>query len=479
MYDLILKNGSIVTSKNTFTGDIAIKDGTIAKVSEKIDDDANRIINLEGKYILPGVIDGHIHCMCPFMGCTGPNDIYTTSIAGAFGGVTMIIDFSNSKQGDSMVKSVQDKLEQMSISAVDYSVHGKLVDGHDIAIEEIQTIADMGVPTFKMFMTYKEDGIMCDDQTMLKAFKKASEVGSIPLIHCESDAMIENLMKEKLSNGQTTWKDFVEAKPPICETEAFSRAYYYAKLTGSAMMAVHTTIKDALDIARKSHSENYPLYVETCPHYLTLFKDKLEQENGNLWLCSPPLRTKDEAENLWDGIKDGTISITGSDDGCYSAEEKNRFLLKDENGKNIQDFRKVVNGLAGIEPRMSLLLSEGVLKNRISLNKLVEITSTNIAKIYGMYPQKGEIAVGSDADFAIIDLDIKKTITFTEQHNNLDYSPYEGIETTGDVIMTISKGCVIMENNTFYGKKGAGKQVMRKIGKDILTKHGMATPHKQ
>ncbi|MFI3206828.1 MAG: dihydropyrimidinase [Clostridia bacterium] len=468
MYDLILKNGSVVTSQQTLTADIAVNDGIISKIARDIKEEANRVIDLSGKYIMPGVIDAHIHCMCPFMGCSGPNDFYKTSVAGAFGGVTMMIDFSNSKKGKSMVTAVEEKLEQMSNSAVDFSVHGKLVDGDDFAISEIETLVNMGIPTFKMFMTYRKDGIMCEDETLIKAFRKASEVGAIPLLHCESNAIAEINMDEKISNGKVTWKDFVEAKPPICETEAFSRAYYFAKSTGCAIMAVHTTVKSALEIARQAQSENYPLYVETCPHYLTLYKDKLDQDNGNLWICSPPLRTKDESENLWDGIKDGTIMITGSDDGAYTMEEKNRFLSKDEDGNYIQDFTKVVNGMAGIETRMSILLSEGVSKNRVTLNKIADITSTNIAKIYGMYPQKGEIAVGSDADFAIVDMGVTKTINFEKLHNNLDYSPYEGIETTGDVVMTISKGSVIMENNEFVGKEGAGNPVKRSISKEIL-----------
>lgn len=470
MYDLILKNGLVVTSKSTFKADIAVSNEKIAKIDYEINDEATKTIDLTGKYIMPGVIDAHVHCMCPFMGCSGPNDFYKTSVAGAFGGVTMIIDFSNSKKGKPMVDAVKEKLEQMSNCAVDYSVHGKLVDGDDFAIEEIKTLVDMGIPTFKMFMTYRKDGIMCDDDTLMKAFKKAAEVGAIPLLHCESNAMAELAMNECINAGKVTWKDFGESKPPICETEAFSRAYYFAKSVGCAIMAVHTTVKPALDIARTAHAEDYPLYVETCPHYLTLFKDKLDRPDGNLWICSPPLRTRDQAESLWDGIKDDTVVITGSDDGAYTMEEKNRFLDRNPDGSYVQDFTKVVNGMAGIETRMPIMLSEGVSKNRVTLNKIAEITSTNIAKIYGMYPQKGEIAVGSDADFAIVDMSITDTIDYKTQHNNLDYNPYEGITTTGGVYMTIARGKVIMENDEFVGKEGAGKLVKRSISKDILSR---------
>lgn len=470
MYDLVLKNGCVVTSKETYRADIGITGDKITMIADEITDSAVRVIDMSGKFILPGVIDAHVHCMCPFMGCTGPNDFYKTSVAGAFGGVTMIIDFSNSKKGKPMVYAVNEKLEQMSNCAVDYSVHGKLVDSDDFAISEIKTLVDMGIPSFKMFMTYRKDGIMCDDETLVKAFRMAAEVGAMPLLHCESNAMAEFAMDEKIKAGKVTWRDFAEAKPPICETEAFSRAYYLAKSAGSALMAVHTTVKPALDIARSAHSEDYPLYVETCPHYLTLFKDKLDRPDGNLWICSPPLRTPDQAESVWDGIKDGTVVITGSDDGAYTMEEKNRFLDKNPDGTYIQDFTKVVNGMAGIETRMALLLSEGVAKNRVTLNKIAEITSTNIAKVYGMYPQKGEIAVGSDADFAIVDMGMTNTIHYSDLHNNLDYSPYEGIKTTGGVAMTIARGKVIMEDGKFTGKEGAGRQVKRSISKDILTR---------
>ncbi len=472
MYDLILKNAIIVTAEKTFPGSVAVRNGKIAAIPATADD-AKRIIDLGGKYLLPGVIDGHIHCMCPFMGCQGPNDFYRTGVAAAFGGVTTLMDFTNSKIGTPVTESIEEKKELMKNCPIDYAIHAKLVEGSPDAICEIDRFVEMGVPTFKMFMTYRRDGIMCDDDTLIRAFKRAVKAGALPLLHCESNAIAEAADEEFEAKGELTWHNFAVGKPPICEAEAFNRAYSFAKVTGCPIMVVHTTVKDAFDIARRAHRENFPLYVETCPHYMTLFKDIYDREDGYLAICSPPLRTPKDAADIWDAIMDQTVSITGSDDCTYTKEEKSRFLKRDKNGKIIQDYRVVVNGNSGIETRFPILLSEGVSKGRISINTLVKITSANIAKIYGCYPQKGEIAVGSDADFTVVDMDKEVTLSADVLHNNLDYCLYDGMKLKGYPVMTISRGEVVVENEKFVGEAGHGRFVFRKLSKDIVCFDGL------
>ncbi|MCI2106638.1 MAG: dihydropyrimidinase [Intestinimonas sp.] len=476
MFDLLLKNGTIVTDTDTFRGDIAVRDGKIVAVGGQMEEESTRVIDLTGKHILPGVIDGHIHCMCPFMGCQGPNDFYKTSIAGAFGGVTMFIDFTNTEVGKSVYDATQEKLELMEMSAVDYALHAKVVEGNEQTMADLRKLVDMGIPTFKMFMTYRKDGIMCDDATMIKVFKVAKKIGALPMLHCESNALAEDAFDACEARGDLSWRAFAEAKPGLCEAEAFTRAYYYAKSVGCPIMAVHTTVKEALDVARKAHEEDFPLYVETCPHYLTLFKDRYDAEDGYLAICSPPLRTPKDAADVWDALKDGTISITGSDDCTYTREEKSRFLKKDGQGKWIQDFRAVVNGNSGIETRLPILLSEGVGKGHITLNQLVALTSTNIAKIYGCYPRKGCIQAGADADFAIVDLDKTWTLSKDTLHNNLDYCLFEGMEVKGMPVMTIAHGKVIVENGAFTGSRGEGKFVSRRLDPEILKRYSALAP---
>ncbi len=470
MWDLLLKNPTIVTHEKSFQGDIGVKDGKIVKIG-KLDDKASRVIDLTGKYILPGVIDGHIHCMCPFMGCQGPNDYYNTAVAGAFGGVTMFMDFTNTLPGESVYQSAIDKMELAQMSPIDYALHAKVVDASDNTIKDLEKLLELGIPTFKMFMTYKKDGIMCDDETLIRVFQVAKKIGALPMLHCESDPIAQLEFEKCEKKGDLSWKAFAKAKSGLCEAEAFYRAYSYAKATKCPIMVVHTTVKEAFDTARIAHKEGFPIYVETCPHYMTLFDDIYEKEDGYLGICSPPLRTKKDAEDIWEAIGDGTVTITGSDDCTYTQEEKSRFLKQDEEGRFIQDFRLVVNGNSGIETRLPILLSEGVIKGRITLNQLVQITSTNIAKIYGCYPQKGCIQEGSDADFVVVDLDQTWTITPQTLHNNLDYTLYEGMELTGKPIMTILRGKVIVEQGIFKGERGAGKFVKRTLSHNLLERY--------
>ena len=365
-----------------------------------------------------------------------------------------------------------EKLELMKMSPIDYSLHAKVVEGGEATVRDLRRLVDFGIPTFKMFMTYRKDGIMCDDDTLLRMFKLAKEIGALPLLHCESNAIAEAAFDDCEARGDLSWAAFAAAKPTLCEAEAFSRVYYYAKSVGCAIMAVHTTAQDAFTLARRAHADDFPLYVETCPHYVTLFRDMYAKPDGYLAICSPPLRDPEDAANIWDAMHDNTISITGSDDCTYTQEEKSRFLEKDENGAWIQDFRKVVNGNSGVETRLPILLSEGVQKGRITLNQLVALTSTNIAKIYGCYPQKGCIAPGADADFTIVDLDEKWTLSKDTLHNNLDYSLFEGLEMRGKPVMTIAAGKVIVENGKFCGVRGAGKLVKRSIAPAMLQHFG-------
>lgn len=475
MYDLIIKNGYVVNTAATIKTDIAVKNGKISALGN-IEDlgEAKEVIDAKGKYVLPGVIDAHMHVEAPFQGCFGANDFYTQSISAAFGGVTTFMDFTNTFKGDSVLEAVKIRHEEMSKSAIDYSIHGKFVEAPQRIIDEIEKIVEYGCPSFKMFMTYKKEGVMSDDETLIKVFEKSKEVNALPMVHAESNAIAELNIEKFVEKNELGWDKFAKAKPIMCEAEALSRAINFSKYVGNALLAVHTTNGVALKFAEDAQKDGYPIYIETCPHYLTIYNDLYnDKENGYLAICSPPLRTPEEAENLWAGIKDGVIVITGSDDCTYSRKEKTMFLEKDENGNFIPDFRKIVNGSSGIEIRLPILLSEGVSKKRISINKLVEITSTNLAKIYGCYPQKGIIATGSDADIVIVDMDKEVTISPEVLHNNIDYSLHDGFKVKGYPIMTISKGKTIIKDGEFLGSRGAGDFIKRKMNPDVLSKYGL------
>lgn len=462
MYDLIIKNGMAVMSNAVIKGDVAVKDGKIYSVGIPVKGDrAGRIIDASGKYILPGVIDAHMHVEAPFQGCFGANDFYTQSISAAFGGVTTFFDFTNTFKGRSILEAIDERKKEMSKSAIDYSIHAKIVEAPDNILNEIRELENYGCPSFKLFMTYRKEGVMADDETILKVFKVAGECNLLAMVHAECNAIAESNIEIFRNEGDLSWKRFPEAKPVLCETEAVSRAVLFSRYAGNALLLVHTTNGEALDVVRQAQKKNFPIYVETCPQYLALNSDLYNGENGYLAVCSPPLRGYGEAEKLWQGINDSIISITGSDDCTYSNQEKTMFLERKQDGTFIQDFTKVVNGVSGIETRLPILLSEGVSKGRISINKLADITSTNIAKLFGLYPQKGIIAPGSDADLVIVDMNKEVTLCPQILHNNIDYCLYEGMRIKGYPVMTISKGNVIVENGKFHGERGRGSFIRR------------------
>ncbi len=469
-FDLIIKNGYVVSVESTEKKDIGIKGEKIVFVGN-LDSNVkcDREIDATGKYVLPGVIDGHMHVEAPMCGgLLSADDYYTQSISAAFGGVTTFMDFTNTNRGDSLLESMDKRLKQMEKSAVDYALHGRIVEATDEIINEIKDFVKEGCPSFKMYMTYKDDGFMADDETMLKVFDAAKEAGALCLLHCESNSIYEYLDKKYEEKNLRQWWVHAATKPLICETEAAYRAIAFSKTVGNSILIVHTTNGDVLKIAKEAQNEGNPVYIETCPHYMTIFDDIYKTENGHLAICSPPLRKKENSDELWEGIKNGTITVTGSDDCAFTRQNKEKYLDKDSEGNFIQDYKKVVSGMSGIEMRLPLLITEGVCKNRITMNKLVEITSTNLAKLYGMYPQKGIIQSGSDADIIIIDMEKENTATIKNLHNNVGYTVFEGMSVKGVPDTTILRGKIIVNDNEFYGKKYDGKFIKRKIKPHIL-----------
>lgn len=474
MYDLIIKNGMVVMPCDTVKADIAVKDGRISSIGiPGINAEAERIIDAEGNYVLPGVIDAHMHVEAPFQGCFGANDFYTQSISAAFGGVTTFMDFTNTFKGSSILEAIDKRKQEMSKSAIDYAIHAKIVEADNRIMSEIRELENYGCPSFKLFMTYKKEGVMADDETILKVFRLAKEHNLLAMVHAESNAIAESNIEQFKNEGDLSWRRFPEAKPVLCEVEAVNRAVLYSAYVGNALLLVHTTNGEALNIAGYAQKRNQPVYVETCPHYLTLFNGLYNKDDGHLAICSPPLRAPEEAEALWSGISSNIISVTGSDDCTYSVEEKTMFLEKKTDGSFVQDFTKVVNGISGIETRLSILLSEGVSKGRISIGRLAEITSTNIAKLFGMYPQKGAIAPGSDADLVIVNMDKEVSLCPEVLHNNIDYCLYQGMKVKGYPVMTISKGKIIVEGGRFLGNKGDGCFIKRKNDSGLMKSFGM------
>lgn len=462
MIDIIIKNGHIVTPYSTYKADIAIHEGKIESIgSASLFGKAKRVIDADGNYILPGLIDVHTHLEAPLRGCKGALDFFSGSVAGAFSGVTTLIDFTNT--GDTLLKSVKARREEMTKCVIDYGVHVTVTSDDDTILNEIREVVEYGCPSFKLFTTYKREGFMLSDEGFLRVFCEIKKCGGLPGVHAESDAIAQANLEKFKAAGTLGWKYHGESKPQICEKEAVERVISFARYVGTPLYIFHITSAPGLDSVKRAQSEGQAVYAETCPHYLALTKEKYDGPDGILYIMSPPLKEKADQIALWDGIKAGNISVVSSDDCTYERWEKEKFLDRDENGEVMPDFTKVANGVPGIEERLLILLEEGVNKGRISLNKLCEITSFNPAKIFGMYPKKGVIQPGSDADLVIIDLEKSQEISHKTLHQGLSYSIYEGKTVKGWPVMTLSKGKVIVEQGEFTGKRGAGEFIKRKL----------------
>jgi dihydropyrimidinase len=406
-------------------------------------------------------------------GVISADDFYTQSISAAFGGVTTFMDFTNTNRGDSLLETFHERKRQMEKSAIDYSLHGRIVEAAPSVLEELAELVEAGCPSFKMYMTYKEDGFMIPEEEMLRVFARAKELGALSLIHCESDILCDYFDKELTKKNDFSWRQHANTKPILCEADAANRVINFSKAVGNSLLIVHTTNGAVLSSVREAQEKGYPVYTETCPHYLVVFEDIYDTKDGHLAICSPPLRTPKEAGELWNGMASGVVSVTGSDDCSFTRESKELRLERDEEGNIIPDYKKVVSGSSGIEARLAILLSEGVAKNRITMNQLVALTSTNPAELFGMYPQKGSIRCGSDADLVIVDMEAEEILSTGTLHNHVGYTIYEGLKVKGKPVATILRGKTIVERGLFLGERSGGRFVKRKIKQEILEKFSL------
>lgn len=449
----LIKNGTIVTPLSQYKADVLIKDGCIQSIGENLCCDYALIIDASDKYVLPGGIDVHTHMALPFGGTVSSDDFEYGTKAAAFGGITTIVDFAIQAKGQSLTETISKRrAEADNKVCIDYGLHLAITDLTPSVMEEIVTTIDYGCPTFKLFMTYS---FAVDDFTLFHALKKAQENGGMISVHAENLNMITRNTKMLLDKGCTAPIYHAESRPDYVEAEAISRATMWAEETGASLYVVHLSSAKGLDKIRESRSRGGKILCETCPQYLILSKDNYLEENfgGAKYVMSPPLREKHNNEILWNGLNSGDIQIIGSDHCPFTLADKNM---------GIGSFDKIPNGAPGVETSMMLLYSEGVLKNRISINKMVEVLSFNPAKIFGLNT-KGAIEVGKDADIVIFDPQAKKTLSHKTLHTQNDYSPYEGMDITGIPLVTMSRGKVVCNNGKFTGDTTWGKFISRKL----------------
>lgn len=452
-FDVVIKGGTVVTASDTFKADIAIKDKKVIDIGLNLAQDGEKIIDASGKYVFPGGIDPHTHMDMPFCGTFSSDDFVTGTKAAACGGTTTIVDFAIQPKGETLDKTAKLWREKADNKAcIDYGIHVVITDINEKIMKEIPSAIKEGYSSFKMFMTY--DGMRVEDGTLMRALMKINEGGGLACVHAENYYVVDYLTKKLLSEGKTEPKYHAISRPDLCEGEAAGRAIKLAQIMNAPLYIVHNTCEASVSEIAKARAEGYPIMGETCPQYLLLSYDNYEEPdfNGSKYVMSPPLRDKKNWEYLWKAISNGTLQIISTDHCPFFMEQKRM---------GINSFDKIPNGAPGVELRMALMYTYGVLEGRISLEKFVQITSTNAAKAFGMYPQKGTIAVGSDADIVIFDPEKEVTVTQSILHENVDYTPYEGFKLKGYPVITMSKGDVVSENGNFVGKEGAGKFIKR------------------
>ncbi len=451
---ILIKNGRIITAADDYNADIFIENETISAIGKNLQVKAGQVIEAEGKLIFPGGIDPHVHLDMPFMGTFSSDNYETGTRAALFGGTTMVIDFVIQTKGKSLYSALNEWKRRSDGNAFgDYSFHLAVTDFNEDTKAEIKPMIEKeGITSFKTFMAYR-GSLMIDDRQMVGLMNEVKKYGGIVTTHATNGDMIDYLVAKNRSEGNLSPLFHYLSQPEITESEATGRFADMAFHTSVIPYVVHLSCEGALNQIREATKRNQKIHVETCIQYLILDASLYDKGfESAKWVMSPPLREKKDQDALWAGIEQGLVHVVATDHCPFNLEQKKAGL---------SDFSKIPNGAPGIENRIELLFSEGVLKNKMSLNKFVEVTSTNSAKIFGVYPAKGTIAVGSDADIVIFDPTEKHTISAKTHHMNCDYSGYEGWEVTGKCKTVLLRGRVAIDGDKVLIEKGYGKFIKR------------------
>ena len=453
---VIIKGGTVVNADQSFRADVYCEDGIIQAVGPDMDAPSGvDIVDAGGCYVMPGGIDPHTHMELPFMGTVASEDFFSGTTAGAVGGTTMIIDFVIPGPQEDVLERYHTWRGWAEKSATDYSFHVAITWWNDSVHEAMGTLCrDYGVNSFKHFMAYK-GAIMADDEILVNSFTRARELGAICTVHAESGELVDHFQKKIFDSGITGPEGHPQSRPPQVEGEAANRAIRFAQMIDVPLYLVHNSCSQSLNEIARARREGQRVYGEVLTGHL-LVDDSVYRnpdfEFAAAHVMSPPLRPKANKEALWRGLQSGDLQTTATDHCCFCADQK--AMGKD-------DFRKIPNGTAGIEDRMNVLWTHGVNTGRLTMSEFVAVTSANTAKIFNIYPRKGMIAEGSDADLAIFDPSATHTISAKTHHQNIDFNIFEGMELTGINVATISQGLVVYQNGEVRTERGVGRYVER------------------
>jgi dihydropyrimidinase len=451
--DLVIKDGTIVTSTESYQADIGVAGETIALIGHDLPGDV--VIDAHGMYVMPGGVDPHTHMDLPFMGTVSADDFRTGTVAAACGGTTTIIDFAIQGAGQTLREALDIWLEKAKGKAcIDYGMHVAIGAMDDERMAEMGTMVDVGVPSFKVFMAYK-GSFMVDDETLLRSLLRAKEIGGLICVHAENGDVVHYLTNKHVAEGMTEPVWHALSHPPEAEAEATNRAVVMAGLTGAPLYVVHMTCAGALDALKAGRAKGFKVYGETCPQYLMFSMDQYEAPDfeGAKCVMSPPLREKGNSEALWRGLATGALQSVGTDHCPFN------FVGQKDMGRD--DFSKIPNGMPGVETRLPLMYHFGVNEGRFSVNRFVELVATGPARLFGLLPRKGAITIGADADLVIWDPDKTFQLTKGNLHSNVDHSPYEDITVKGYPALVLRRGQVIVRDDEFVGEVGAGQFLRR------------------
>ncbi|MGQ0732172.1 MAG: dihydropyrimidinase [Acidobacteriota bacterium] len=452
---LLIKHGTVITATDHYRGDVYIERDLVTTIGTDLSMPADRVIDATDRYVIPGGIDCHTHLDMPFGGTTSADDFESGTVAAAFGGTTSIVDFAIQYRGQTLHHAWETWMKKAEgKAAIDYGFHMIMTEVNDQIELEMDALVTQGVTSFKLFMAYP--GVfMLDDASIFRAMLRTGKNGGTICMHAENGGVIDVLVKKALAEGKTAPKYHALTRPARAEGEATHRAIALAEMADVPVYIVHLSAAEALAMVTEARDRGLPAYAETCPQYLFLSYDNYEEPGfeGAKYVMSPPLRPRETQDHLWRGLAFNDLQAI-STDHCP-------FCMKEQKEMGHGDFSKIPNGAPGIETRMSLVYDGGVRTGRISLNRWVELTSTSPARIFGLFPRKGTIAPGSDADIVVFNPAAKTTLSAKTLHMKVDYNPYEGREVQGVCETVISRGKVIVERGTFTGRAGSGQFIKR------------------
>ncbi len=452
----LIRNGAVVNAKTTTQADVLIDGERIREIAAGLPESAaDSVVDASGMLVMPGGIDAHTHLDMPFGGTVSSDDFETGTRAAAFGGTTTIVDFAIQARGMKMREALDlwwKKAEGRAV--IDYGLHIIVTDLPDAGLEDMDAMVAEGVASFKLFMAYP-GVLMVDDATIFKALSQTAKNGALICMHAENGGVIDVIVQRALAEGKTAPVYHALTRPATAEAEAVHRAIAMAEIARAPVYIVHLSSEDALNKVREARDRGVPAFAETCPQYLLLSIEELERPGfeGAKYVFTPPLRPKHHQPKLWDGLKHDHLQVV-STDHCP-------FCFADQKSLGKDDFTKIPNGGPGIENRLQLIYHHGVNSGRLSVNRFVELVSTTPARIFGLYPRKGVLAPGSDADIVIWDPEVNHTISASSHHMRVDYSMFEGFQVKGNARMVFSRGEKIVDGGRFLGKPGRGAYLKR------------------